>query len=99
MSWVSFVKDYRSKNPTLTYKECLSLASPLYKQSKSSNAPVSETKVKKVKKVKEVVVDPVVESVVEMPPIAELTIEPVKVKKKKRKRKKKVVILEPDAEI
>ena len=32
VNWLSFVKDYREKHPEMSYKEALTICSPLYKK-------------------------------------------------------------------
>ena len=41
VNWLSFVKDYREKHPEVSYKEALTICSPLYKKSLSQPKVVS----------------------------------------------------------
>ena len=36
VNWLSFVKDYREKHPEVSYKEALTICSPLYKKNNAS---------------------------------------------------------------
>ena len=42
VNWLSFVKDYREKHPEVSYKEALTICSPLYKKNMSATEEVVE---------------------------------------------------------